>query len=110
MGESETSKEHHMTSITSAPPVASTAAATTAAPAVNMETFANLAVSGDALQSAMGATLDEMFSKGGPGAHANATSMTKLHLQTSELELSTTLLTSMTSSLKNQVEKMANSM
>jgi hypothetical protein len=98
-----------MTSITSAPAVGSTAASTSGAPAVDMETFANLAVSGDALQSAMGDTLDDMYSNGGPGKRANATSMTKLHVQTSELELSTTVLNSMMSSFKNQVEKMANS-
>jgi hypothetical protein len=97
-----------MTSITSAAPAGSAAPAASA-PAVNMETLANLAISGDALQSAMGATLDDMLG-GGLGAKANATSMVKLHLQTAQLELSASLLGSVTSTTKNQIEKIANAM
>src|SRR3954470_5592795 len=97
-----------MTSITTAT-LAGSVAPATSSPPVNMETLANLAISGDALQSAMGATLDDMLG-GGLGAKANATSMVKLHLQTAQLELSTSLLGSVTSATKNQIEKIANGM
>ena len=98
-----------MTSITTAAPVAATVPAP-ASPAMSMDTFAQLAISGDELQSAMGDTLDAMFSNGGPGRNATATSMLKLNLQSAALELTTSSLGNVTSSTRDQIKKMASAM
>jgi len=98
-----------MTSITTAAPVAATAPAS-ASPAMSMETIAQLAISGDTLQSVMGDTVEQMFSNGGPGRNATATSMLKLSLQSAALELTTSTLGNVTSSTRDQIKKMANAM